>query len=193
MTLPPAGAPALTVPASSTTGSYTVNWTAVSAATTYQLQERVAGGSWSVVYNAGGTSSAISGKGYSTYDYQVRACNAGGCGAYSSVGSITVAPPPPPVPTGLKVTQSGYCRAIWNAASGATKYDLKINAGAIVYSGSSTAYVDDFGCATWYAVRACNAYTCSAWSPPAYKQGGGGTPLATQPTPEAVSATEGGE
>lgn len=97
-----------------------------------------------------------------------RACNIAGWGGYMS-GSVQVAPPPPPVPTGPTVTQvnSEVCRVTWNGSSGATNYDVS-NMGYIIDTTPGTTLNWDAQCANPYAVRVCNAYTCSAWSADAY-------------------------
>jgi hypothetical protein len=88
----PAPLPSLSVPATSSTGSYTVSWGSVSTATSYTLQESSNGGSsWSTAYTGSGTSKALSGKGNGTYTYRVEACSAGGCGAWSATHTIKVA------------------------------------------------------------------------------------------------------
>lgn len=82
-----------------------------------------------------------------------------------------VAPPPPPVPTGLTVKQRNpvMCAVSWDASSGATKYDLSnFNPGNIIYSGGMKKFTWDATCVDPYTVRACNDHTCSAWSAPAY-------------------------
>ncbi len=171
VTLPPSGAPTVSAPTSSTSGSYTVSWTAVAAASGYRLEERKQGAGWAEIHNAAATSKAVSGKTYATWDYRARACNAGGCGGYSAIKSVVVAPPPPPVPTGLTVKQRNpeMCMISWNQSSGATKYDLSnVSPGDIIYSGSMNQFMWDAGCANPYTVRACNAHSCSAWSAPAY-------------------------
>ncbi|MDE2155715.1 MAG: hypothetical protein KGJ32_07480, partial [Xanthomonadaceae bacterium] len=92
---PPASAPALSVPASSGTGSYTVSWGTVGTATSYTLQEQVNGGSWATLQSSSATSLAISGKGNGSYGYHVQACNASGCGPWSGTGTVAVAIPAP--------------------------------------------------------------------------------------------------
>src|SRR5690606_27511312 len=47
--LPPTGVPTLTAPASSTTGTYALSWTAVAAATAYELEESVNGGTYAQI------------------------------------------------------------------------------------------------------------------------------------------------
>lgn len=169
--LPPNAAPTLTVPAGSTSGDYSVNWTTVAAATKYQLQERPAGGSWGVVHDGAGTSKALSGRGSGTWEYRVRGCNSAGCAGYSTVKTSQVTLPPSTVPT-LTVpasnTTGGYTVS-WNSVATATKYQLQERQG----SGSWSAIHDATGTSravsgkttgSWgYRVRACNV-DCGAWS-----------------------------
>ena len=90
VSVPAPAAPTLTGPATYlTTRSYTVTWSSVATATSYQLEEKV-GGVWTQVYNGTGTSMAFTGKADGNYSYQVKACNAYGCGAYSTIRTITV-------------------------------------------------------------------------------------------------------
>ena len=91
VSVPAPSAPTLTGPATyQTVRNYTVTWSSVAGATSYQLEESTIGGAWSQVYNGAGTSMAFSAKPDGDYGYQVRACNAYGCGAYSTVRTITV-------------------------------------------------------------------------------------------------------
>lgn len=169
VTLPPASAPALTIPATNGTGSYTVSWTGVTGATGYQLEENLDGGAWTAIYNGAATSLARSGRGNGTHGYRVRACNGSGCGPDSATATVVVALPPPPVPTGLYVTYNPdtspkAMNFSWNASAGATTYQL--SGGSISYSGSATTYQSALNNPTQsqYSVRACNVNGCSAWS-----------------------------
>ncbi|MGN6226880.1 MAG: chitinase N-terminal domain-containing protein, partial [Dyella sp.] len=178
VTIPPGSAPTLTVPASNTTGSYTVSWTGVSGATSYTLQEQVNGGGWSTIQATGATSKAISGKGNSTYGYRVQACNAGGCGAWSATKSNTVLLPPA-TPTGLHATVSGpsYKPTValsWSGVTGATSYTVEMNHPQDgienFYVGpntSASALILADGQVSFH-VKACNASGCSGWSSYAY-------------------------
>ena len=88
---PPPARPALTVPASSSTGSYTVSWTKPSGATRFELQEKAGTAGWKGAYAGSATSSAFANKGAGTYAYRVRACaGASNCGGWSATGSIRV-------------------------------------------------------------------------------------------------------
>jgi len=104
--LPPPVPGAITGPASSSTGSYTLNWGASARASRYQLQERVGSGAWTNAYSGASRSKALSGKSSGTYSYRVRACNSAGCSAYGAARAVTVVRAPsgritlPPTSTG---------------------------------------------------------------------------------------------
>ena len=163
---PPAGVPTLMVPASSTTGGYTMNWTAVATATAYQLEERVNGGAWTQIHNAAGTSKSFAGKSPGTYEYRVRACNAAGCGGDSAIKAITLTTPA--TPAGLFVYQESHaCSTGWGDSAGASSYELR-SPSSTVYTGSNTWFqqTSPRTCLMWYEVRACNGVGCSSWSAP---------------------------
>lgn len=191
VTIPPASAPTLTVPSTNSTGSYTVNWGAVTAATSYTLQEEVNGGAWTTIQGSSATSKALSGKGSGSYGYRVQACNVGGCGPWSGTGTVTVTLIPA-TPAGLIATiemtnlsGSGLLAsagivtpqarryaynlsASWAASTGATSYNFQYcqNGGACVTRSGSTTSVAPFavtGTAYTVSVQACNASGCSAY------------------------------
>jgi YD repeat-containing protein len=172
VTLPPTGVPTLTAPATSNNGSYTVSWTSVSAATRYELQQRKDGGSWSTIHNASGTSKAVSGLGNGTYDYQVRACNDGGCAAFSAIASTVVTHPPGSAPTLSAPTASntGSYTVSWTSVSTSTRYELQeqVNGGTwgtIQDTSATSRSITGKGNGTYgYRVRACNVGGCSAFS-----------------------------
>jgi hypothetical protein len=178
VTIPPASAPALTVPASNTTGSYTVSWTGVGGATSYTLQEQVNGGGWSTIQAASATSKAISGKGNGTYGYRVQACNTGGCGAWSASHSVTVALPPS-TPGKPSVSSTGpYYKTVvtvaWGAVPSATSYTVEMNHPQdgienfyVGPSTSASSLITADGQISFH-VKACNASGCSGWSSYAY-------------------------
>jgi YD repeat-containing protein len=166
----PAGAPTLSVPSTNGTGSYAVNWSAVTGATSYNLQEQVNGGSWATVQGSAATSWAASGKSNGSYGYQVQACNSSGCSAWSVAASVTVLLPPP-VPASLAVpaTSSGSVGVSWSASSTATSYTLQHRLGSggwsTAYSGSgtSTTVAEGTTGSYTYQVQACNGGGCSSW------------------------------
>lgn len=174
ITLPPASAPSLSGPSSSTTGTFTLTWNAVAGATRYQLNQTL-GGTVTTPYNAGGTSWTSSSRGNGTYSYQVFACNVAGCSPGSNVLAVTVqAVPIAPGP--VAAPGSAYINVpftvSWSAVSGATRYDLQqtdLGDGSVTtpYSGTATSKgitlsgpADTF---FQYAARACNSAGCSAW------------------------------
>ncbi|SHM47986.1 fibronectin type III domain-containing protein, partial [Rhodanobacter sp. OK091] len=173
VTLPPASAPSLSVPASSNNGSYTVSWGAVSAATSYTLREQVNGGAWTTVQANGNTSWSTSGRSDGTYGYQVQACNGGGCGPWSGVGSISVAlvpvPPTNPIMIDTVAPKSESYLGQWDPVGNATRYELmRTDSSFVFYSGTATSYPLGSGPVGYelpYGVelRACNNAGCSAW------------------------------
>ncbi|MEY2153047.1 hypothetical protein AB7849_19235 [Rhodanobacter sp. 115] len=173
VTHPPTSAPGLSVPGTNSTGSYTVNWSPVSTATSYTLQQSVNGGGWTTVYSGAGTGFGLSGEGNGTYAYRVQACNAGGCSGWSGTGTSTVTHPPASAP-GLSVpgsSSTGSYTVSWGGDSTATSYTLQqsSNGGSswgTAYSGGGTSdAISGIGDGTYtYRVQACNAGGCGPWS-----------------------------
>ena len=181
VTLPPASAPAISLPATSATGSFAVSWGAVSGATSYTLQGQTNGGSWSTIQTSSATSKAISGKGNGTYGYRVEACNAGGCGPWSGIRSISVLRVPA-TPTGLSATlyeeYDGDARppktyftltGSWSGVTGASSYNFQNcqQSGACSTHATTATSLPEFAVldvTVSVAVQACNASGCSAWS-----------------------------
>jgi methionine-rich copper-binding protein CopC len=176
--LPPAGTPTISAPGASSNGSYTVSWTAVAAATSYQLEEQKNGGSWTSIQNSGETSRAITGKANGNYGYHVRGCNASGCGPWSGIKTVVVniPPPIPAMPSsltgGIDVDNSvrppiKETNVYWSSSAGATYYQLSPTSDAapatLWYSGPYTDFTTYQSGVNTFWVRACNAYGCSAW------------------------------
>ncbi|WP_083868384.1 RHS repeat protein [Dyella ginsengisoli] len=168
---PPGSAPTLSAPGSSTNGSYTVSWTGVATATSYNLQEQVNGGGWTTVQSGASTSWSTSGRGDATYGYQVQACNSSGCGPWSGVGSTTVLLPPGTPSLSVPASNgSGSYTVSWSGVATATSYNLQeqVNGGGwtTVQSGASTSWsTSGRGDATYgYHVQACNSSGCGPWS-----------------------------
>lgn len=180
----PPGIPAsITVPSSSSTGSYTINWGVASGTlTAYELYEAANSGfSGQVqVYSGTGTSKQISGKGNGTYYYRVRACNGTICSGYRTGANPTVVtlavPAAPASITGPSMNTTGNYTISWSSSTGATRYELWESV-----FGSSFSKVHD-GTATSksfsnkpngeyeYKAKACNAVGCSGFSPTKFVQ-----------------------
>ncbi|UTW45943.1 VCBS repeat-containing protein [bacterium SCSIO 12696] len=174
----PATPAGLNAPTSDGNGAYTVSWSSTAHASTYQLQRRLSGGSWSTIHNSSTTSRSESGLGNGVWEYRVRACNsAGSCSGYSGVDSTQVAIAPG-VPGTASISPStsytGSHSLTWGAASGSvTKYDVdkRFNGGSWSNAYDGTSRNRTFsGLSTGthqYAIRACRttgSYTnCSAW------------------------------
>jgi YD repeat-containing protein len=175
ITIPPAAAPSISVPGTSNNGAYTVSWTGVGGAATYNLQEQVNGGGFVTLQNIAATSRAISGKGNGTYGYRVQACNAGGCGPFSGTANTTVTLIPA-VPANLTTTyqlptSKGKYTISWSASSTATRYELQESTNGstytVIWTGPETSKLYTRAATQqmfYYQVRACNASGCSAWS-----------------------------
>ena len=77
-------------------GAYTVTWTASPGATSYELQDRVNGGSWVTAHTGAATSKDFSGKVAGTWCYRVRASNSSGASSYSDPPVCTTVVESPP-------------------------------------------------------------------------------------------------
>jgi len=155
-----------------TVNSFALNWAASSGATSYDLQIRPQGGSWST-YNLSGTSYSATGLNASTtYEAQVRANNAAGSSAYSTAISVTTLSGIPAVPTNLTSTIITTTSATlnWSASSGATSYNVqfRVSGGTwTTYSTTSTTYnLSSLTASTTYQwqVSAVNSYGSSAYT-----------------------------
>jgi YD repeat-containing protein len=96
VTLPP-GASSLSGPSSSSTGTFTLTWTAVSGATSYHLHQ-VLSGADTQVYNGSARSWASNALMGGSYAYRVDACNVAGCGPSSNTVTVSVPAHAPAVP-----------------------------------------------------------------------------------------------
>jgi hypothetical protein len=154
------------------TGAYTISWSAVGTATSYRLEERFNGGSWSEIHNAAATSKAVSGKTPGSWEYQVRACNAAGCSGYSGIKTVTVAAPGTPgTPSGPSGTEyTGAYTISWSGVTGADNYRLeeRLNSGSWseIHNASPTSKaVSGKTPGSWeYRLRACSGAGCSGYS-----------------------------
>lgn len=173
VTLPPASPLSVTAPASNSTGDFTVSWTAVAEATSYQIDEQLNGGAWTALALSPVTalSKNLAGKTPGTYGYRVRACNIGGCSADSATANVTVALAlGTPTLGGATYSDSNAPFTIsWSTVSGATTYELQQNRNNLgwttVYTGPLQARTVQLGPATYtYRVRACAASGCGAYS-----------------------------
>lgn len=110
-----------------TASSFSLSWNASTGATSYDVQIRPQGGSWST-FNVTSTSyNATSLSGATTYEAQVRAKNSAGSSSYTSAITVTTLDPIPAVPAGLSSTSitTSSATLTWNASTYATSYDVQ--------------------------------------------------------------------
>jgi len=201
--LPPGSAPSLSVPGSSTNGSYTVSWGAVATASSYTLQESINGGGWSTVQSGSATSWGTSGRGDGSYGYRVQACNASGCGPWSGTGTVSVTLPPvvPARPLTLSVsgpTNKPVVHASWAAVANATGYQLQMSEGGTTwdqaYTGTGTTWSEliFYSGQVEFQLQACNSVGCSGWSAiqsVTLNSGGGAMAMPTQAPTQGGNTT----
>jgi len=178
VTVPPVDAPPISGGGTSNTGAYTIAWSGVAGATSYNLMESANGGALTTVQNDGNGSWSTSGRGDGTYVYQVQGCNAGGCGPFSGQIAVAVSLIPATPATPSITTTNPYYKPVvhvtWAAVAGATRYEVmetESSSGATqqVYSGTDLSWSElkYYTGILEYTVRACNAVGCSASSPAA--------------------------
>jgi RHS repeat-associated protein len=165
-------------PGTNTTGTFTLSWSNVSGRTSYQLQE-LAPGAWTwanQTLSPVTTQSKSLTRANGTYSYQVRTCNAAGCGDYGPVLTVVVsipAPinPPSPFTVTPGISTNGEADLDWGDVAGTT-YELQRNfeggGWSDIYSGAASDY-EDANLLTGnyeYRVRACSISQCSGYAGP---------------------------
>ncbi|UPG88327.1 hypothetical protein L2Y96_12940 [Luteibacter aegosomaticola] len=172
----PSLAPALTAPSSAQGAvAYTVSWTSVPTASSYELQEEPDGGAWADISNAASLSKSVTHPSAGTFHYQVRACNAGGCGTWSAIATTVVSAPPsaPAAPASVTATPAANLLTVsvsWPAVDTATSYNVEQRIGSGAWSsstavpGTSTSVSSVADGAYAFQVQACSQYGCSAWT-----------------------------
>lgn len=185
-------------------GQVLVSWTAVAAATSYDVYRSTSAGSPGTKVGASTTTTfndatVVNG---STYYYAVKATNAAGEGpasAPSSGATPNVAVAVPPAPTGVNASAGDQRVTLtWTAAPGATSYSIYRSTspgarGSLIGSSSTPGHTDTAvlnGTTYYYVVTASNA----AGEGPASTQSAPATPavpLSAPPAPTGVNATAG--
>ncbi|ARD24080.1 RHS repeat-associated core domain-containing protein [Shewanella japonica] len=129
----------ISVPANDVDGAYTVSWAAVSGATSYQLEQKIGGGSWTSIYTGSGLSKGVSGLGSNQYQYRVKAKYGSVSGSYRTSAATYVVKTPSSISVPANDVDGAYSVS-WAAVSGATSYQLeqKIGGGSwtSIYTGS---------------------------------------------------------
>lgn len=151
------------ITATATNTSITVTWDAVADATSYDIELDGA-----VINNGMLTAYTHSGLNPGTqHTYRIRANNAGGPGNWSAPITKSTTPNSSYVPLNINTAATSTSVIVtWDAAAGATGYDIEVD-GIIINNGSSTNYVHNgliSGTTHSYRVRSINAGGKSDWS-----------------------------
>lgn len=155
------GTPTGNTTSSITTTGATLSWSAVSGATSYNVQYKLASGSTYTSVNTASTSYALSGLASGTaYNWMVNAVCASGTSANSAVNNFTTtAVATCGTPTGnttSSITTTGATLS-WTAVSGATSYNVQYKlASSSTYTSVSTA-------STSYALSGLASGTAYNW------------------------------
>ena len=175
----------VSVPKSSTSGSYTLTWSSsylMQTLSRYRIEEtnQTTGYRSIAAVDKNTLSYAFSGKADGTYTYRVKACNVDAkygtekCSAWGYSSSIVInsVPSTPSTPTGPTTSETGAYTIGWSKPSGTvTYYSLqeRANSGSWSVINSSTTSLSQNlsgkGNGTYdYRVRACNSGGCSGYS-----------------------------
>ncbi len=173
---------AITYPASSTTGGYSVEWSDSAGTVTHYELEEATHSTFSdahQIYSGLSLDYAVNSQVSGDYYYRVRACNDYACSNYRKRTAKIKVRIPPGTPTSISypgVTTTGYFKVNWEAPSGiVTHYEVEQAHDATftdahrVYRGTALMkYITllELG-SYYYRVRACNDFACSA-----YQEGG---------------------
>ena len=169
---PPApAAPTLSVPASSTTGNYTVSWSKPSGATTYELQQKVGSAAFKRAYAGKARSKAYANEGSGAYSYRVRACaGASNCGKWSATKNVRVTRTTSTISAKPTLAPGGNYTVSWTKSALSSGYKLleSFNNGASTKSYSVNGLMKTFANPTpgsyTYSLQTCfdlfGAVTC---------------------------------
>ncbi len=191
---PTSGAPSAPTGLTAAAGNtqVTLNWTASSGATSYNIYRATsAGGEGTTAIQTGVTGTSFTNTGLTngtTYYYKVAAVNSSGTSAQSGEASATPTAGTPAAPTGLSASAGNAQISLsWSASSGATSYNVYRgtsaggeSATAIATGVTSTSYTNTGltnGTTYYYKVAAVNGSGTSAQSGEASATpSGSGTP-----------------
>ncbi|MEN5367431.1 RHS repeat protein [Stenotrophomonas sp. TWI273] len=169
--LPPAAAPAISLPTNNGSGEYQVTWNAVPGSVEYVLEERINGESWIQLQSEAATLYAATGRGNGAYGYRVRACNSSGCSGWSAEKTTTVLRAPVgPILTTPATNNTGAWMVTWPVVSTATSYQLEESVNGAAWKSAQTSAglswaTTGRGSATYgYRAKACNTSGCSSYS-----------------------------
>ena len=155
-------------------GEYLVDWSDVTGATSYQLEEAqdLEFTSSTVIYDGAGGEFLVSGRTTGLWYYRVRASDAGGYSPWSNVESVGVIPDAPVLFPISNPDRNGRYVVDWSEVTGATGYELQeddnpvFSSPTVIYDGANNEYrVTGQGDGLWYyRVRASSPAGDGPWS-----------------------------
>lgn len=170
---PPDAPGTITAPGTDADGTYTVSWSSVSGAKTYELERALNGGAWAQIQATSATSRDEVSLPVGDYSYRVRACNFAGCSAYTDTATVVVVPAGAPgTPGAISAVSPDYDGTVdlsWSAVATATSYKVNRRESGGVWTSTSsftgTSWSETVGDGSYeYQVRACNGNGCGGWS-----------------------------
>jgi YD repeat-containing protein len=188
--------PTITVPTGITNGTYTVSWTTPAGAATFDVQESLNSGAWTLIASSTSANSiARPGTTTGSYSYQVTAKNSYGNRGAATSTAVTVdttygVVPPASAALSVPATSNDGAAAIsWAAVTQITHYIVQQssnggNTWAQIYNGNSTSTaVSGLVNGNYlFQVQACNNYNCGPWTQ-------SGTLVVTHPPASAPGLT----
>jgi hypothetical protein len=171
---------AISVPTTSSTGTYPVTWTQMDGAMSYELQESVApdtGFAQAVtIYTGSSTTYNVAGKTNGTYYYRVRATNVAGISGWTTTpaNSCVVDLQPPYPPSSFTVPLSSFTGVVslsWGIGAGALWYEIEEDSDS-GFGSSSVAYLGAGTSCTlygrtpgtyYYRIKSVNTVGASSW------------------------------
>jgi hypothetical protein len=157
-------------------GDYLVDWSDVTGATSYSVEEddNAAFSSPTLCYTGANSQFDVSAQGTGLWYYRVRASNAGGDGRWSNAESVGVIPDAPVLAAISNPDGDGDYLVDWSDVTGATSYwveeddNAEFTSPTVRYNGADSLFlVRAQGTGLWhYRVRANNAGGDGPWSNP---------------------------
>ena len=179
-------------------GTYLIDWMTVTDATSYTLQEDSDPAFTSPVdYQVASSLFTVTGQPGGFWYYRVRAANAYGTSAWSTVRSVVVKPAAPTLSAISNPGSEDAYDLVWSAAAGASEYTLEeadnaaFTGATVRYKGKALTYpVTGQPGGTWYyRVQASNSAGASPWS--GSQSTSVATPALVAPVPSPVENVDG--
>jgi len=153
-------------------GTYIVDWSDETAATSYDLQRQYEGGNWDTIYTGATSQYSESGRGPGEWCYRVRASNAGGDSGWSNIRCTTVKPNAPTLNEIVNDNYAADYTVSWTSSTAADTYTLEEDDNPSFNSPVERCTTSNTQCSVtdqekgiwYYRVRASNAGGDSGWS-----------------------------